>query len=331
MERILAVQGVWTVQNDVLTGALGQGFTWAYCLAGAETDSNYSVSASLKLVSGQRASVMAAFTYDANLNPTFIECLLDVQNQKLQVDLVTPTQRTTVSQKLFSLVAGSSYFVSVESGVASDGSGYVIFSVEGVEQIRIDDLSALFVAGMHGFGLWGSSATNSAVFSSVTWQSLAITQQQPSTIIQLSDVVAHLNASGPDSNNNYTVYGLTIAEAAFQAHVDFANLYINNLLGAAITSADPRYGSAKQAALDLACMRALVISMGGSMTGAFDYFLGDLRVSRAGPYAMAIKNTIEGLKEDFVRQLVNVSTVVKSADARAAGEVPTYRGGLISP
>jgi hypothetical protein len=151
------------------------------------------------------------------------------------------------------------------------------------------------------------------------------------TFIQLTDVVAQLNATGPDSNNNYTVYGLTIAQATLQAHTDFANLYMNSLLGTAIISSDFRYNSAKQAALDLACIRALVISMGGAMTGAFDYNLGDLRVSRAGPYATAIKNTVEGLKEDFVRQLVNMTTVVKVADAAAAQDVPTYRGGLVSP
>jgi hypothetical protein len=53
------------------------------------------------------------------------------------------------------------------------------------------------------------------------------------------------------------------------------------------------------AALDLACMRVLVVSSGGAMIGAFDYFLGDLRVSRAGPYAEAIERTIKGLPGGF--------------------------------
>jgi hypothetical protein len=144
-------------------------------------------------------------------------------------------------------------------------------------------------------------------------------------------VVAQLNATGPDSNNNYTVYGLTIAQTSLQAHVDFANMYITALIATVLTSADPRYPSAVQAAKDLACIRALVVSMGGSMTGAFDYFLGDLRVSRAGPYATAIKNTIAGLEDDFKRQLTNLTTVAAIADMQAQGDVPTYKGGLISP
>jgi hypothetical protein len=85
------------------------------------------------------------------------------------------------------------------------------------------------------------------------------------------------------------------------------------------------------AALDLACMRILVVSSGGALVGVFDYFLGDLRVARAGPYAEAIQRTIDGLKEDFARQIVNLSTAVKVKTAQAAEDVPTYKGGLVTP
>jgi hypothetical protein len=85
------------------------------------------------------------------------------------------------------------------------------------------------------------------------------------------------------------------------------------------------------ATLDLACIRVLVVSMGGSLVGVFDYFLGDLRVARAGPYKEAITATLQGFKDDLSRQLVNLSTAVKVQDAQASEDVPTYRGGLISP
>jgi hypothetical protein len=149
--------------------------------------------------------------------------------------------------------------------------------------------------------------------------------------VTASDVQAALNMTYDSVNKVYTVYGLTIAEASVQAHVDFANTYINALLGRDLTADDPKYPVARMAALDLACMRILVVSSGGAMIGAFDYFLGDLRVSRAGPYAEAIERTIKGFQEDFVRQLVNLTTPVKAAEATAAEEVPKYRGGLISP
>jgi hypothetical protein len=149
--------------------------------------------------------------------------------------------------------------------------------------------------------------------------------------VSASDVQAALNMTYDSVNKVYTVYGLTIAEASVNAHVDFANTYINALLGRDLTADDPKYPVARMAALDLACMRVLVVSSGGAMIGAFDYFLGDLRVARAGPYAEAIERTIKGFQEDFVRQLVNLTTPVKAAEVAAAEEVPKYRGGLISP
>lgn len=151
------------------------------------------------------------------------------------------------------------------------------------------------------------------------------------TYITVADIQAQLNASGPDANNNYTVYGLTIAAATFQAHTDYANNYINGLVGADLPTSDVRYLIAKGAAVNLACMRVLVVSSGGALAGAYDYFLGDLRVARAGPYASAIQRTIAGLREDLTKQIVNLAPVIKAAEATAAGEVPTYRGGLINP
>jgi len=151
------------------------------------------------------------------------------------------------------------------------------------------------------------------------------------SFITASDVQAHLNATYDASSHTYNVYGLTIQEAALQAHVDYANTYVTALLGKDIDTSDPRYPTAKIAALDLACMRVLVVSSGGALVGAYDYFLGDLRVARAGPYAEAIKRTIDGLREDLIRQIVNLVPAVKAAEAAAAEEVPEYRGGLINP
>jgi hypothetical protein len=147
----------------------------------------------------------------------------------------------------------------------------------------------------------------------------------------ISDIAGALNATYDSVNHTYNVYGLTIHEASFQAHLDFANTYINALLGRDLTEDDPKYPIAKMAVIDLACLRILVVSSGGAMIGAFDYFLGDLRVSRAGPYAEAIERTVKGFQEDLVRQLVNLTSPVKTAEASASEEVPRYRGGLINP
>ena len=46
----------------------------------------------------------------------------------------------------------------------------------------------------------------------------------------LSEVVTHLNATGPDSNSNYLVYGLTVSSNSVQDYVDHANTYIGSLV-----------------------------------------------------------------------------------------------------
>lgn len=151
------------------------------------------------------------------------------------------------------------------------------------------------------------------------------------TYIVIADVAAQLNAAYDATNEAYTVYGLNIAAATFLAHTDYANIYVNALLGTSLSASDPKYPIARLAALDLACIRILVVSMGGSLVGAYDYFLGDLRVARAGPYKEAITVTLQGFRDDLSRQLVNLTPVAVSFDVRSRGEVPQYRGGLVSP
>ena len=148
----------------------------------------------------------------------------------------------------------------------------------------------------------------------------------------LGEVAAHLNASGPDGKGNYTVFGLTISTPCFQSQIDHANKYLYSLVPSLQEgTSDPRLPSAELAAVDLACMRILVVSVGGALVGAYDYFLGDMRVARSGPYASAIKAAIAGYRQSFVSELQNVTTVAKSAEASAARQVPRYRGGLVSP
>lgn len=147
----------------------------------------------------------------------------------------------------------------------------------------------------------------------------------------LDEVVDHLNLTGPDNNDNFTVFGLTVSAGSVQAQVNHANKYLFSLVPGLQQPTDPRWASAELAALDLACMGILVTSVGGALVGAYDYFLGDMRVSRSGPYASAIKAAIEGYHASLISNLQNVSTVAIGAVASAARQVPRYRGGLASP
>ncbi|MGA3192469.1 MAG: hypothetical protein ABSD73_08160 [Candidatus Bathyarchaeia archaeon] len=150
------------------------------------------------------------------------------------------------------------------------------------------------------------------------------------TYIQVADVQNQLNAAF-DGVHTYTVYGLSILDATMQAHTDYANTYINGMLGRDLATTDPLYPIAKLAAVNVACLRVLVISSGGVLVGAFDYFLGDMRVIRHAPYAAALQRTIQGLKDDLVKMMINIATPVKTGDASLGSQVPTYRGGLASP
>ena len=153
-----------------------------------------------------------------------------------------------------------------------------------------------------------------------------------SSFTSLEEVVSHLNAAGPDGNGNYTVYGLPISIGSMQSHVDHANKYIASLSPSlADLPDDPRTPSAQLAALDIACLGILVTGVGGSIVGAFDYFLGDLRVSRAGPYAFAIKAAIDGYKASAESNLANLASVASSVTAKAAFRVPRYRGPELDP
>jgi hypothetical protein len=147
----------------------------------------------------------------------------------------------------------------------------------------------------------------------------------------VSDIQAQLNASYDSASLTYTVFGLPVSQAAFQAHVDYANLYVNSIVGQDLLTTDPRYNWAKMATFNLASLRILVAASGGMLLGAFDYRLGDLYITKASIGRLAFEGAVQGFRNDLLRVLVNFALPVKAAEATAAGEVPKYRGGLVSP
>jgi hypothetical protein len=85
------------------------------------------------------------------------------------------------------------------------------------------------------------------------------------------------------------------------------------------------------AALNLASLRIVVAASGGMLLGAFDYRLGDLYITKASIVRFAFEHTVQALRDELLRILVNFATPVVAAEATAKDEVPTYRGGLINP
>ena len=149
--------------------------------------------------------------------------------------------------------------------------------------------------------------------------------------ITVADIQAQLNATYDSGSLTYTVFGLSVSQASFLAHVDFANLYVNSIVGQDLQTTDPRYNWAKMAALNLASLRILVAASGGMLLGAFDYRLGDLYITKASIGRLAFEGAVQGFRNDLLRVLVNFALPVKAAEASAKDEVPTYRGGLINP
>lgn len=151
------------------------------------------------------------------------------------------------------------------------------------------------------------------------------------TYITVADVQAHLNASLDAGTLTYTVFGLSVSQVSFQAHVDYANLYVNSIVGVDLEVSNPRYGWAKVAAINLACLCVLVAASGGMLLGAFDYRLGDLYIAKASIGRLAFDNAVKGFQDELLRALMNFATPVRAAEASAKDEVPTYRGGLMNP
>ena len=155
----------------------------------------------------------------------------------------------------------------------------------------------------------------------------------PSTLPQyatVSQVMAHLNVQGPDSNGAYTVYGLPVSQQGIQAQVDHANTYISSLVQNVIPT-DPRYPFAMLAALDMACMGVLVAASGGMLIGATDYRLGDLFITKATVGKFAYQSAVASFQSDLSRVLMNFSTVAIGAKANLGEQVPRYKGALITP
>jgi hypothetical protein len=149
--------------------------------------------------------------------------------------------------------------------------------------------------------------------------------------VKVQEVASALNASYDSVSHVYTVYGLPIQEASFQAHTDYANTYANAMVGLDLETSDPRYAWARLIALNLACLRILVTASGGILQGAFDYRLGDLFITKAAVSMDVFRGAVQKFAEELAKAMANFSLVALGAEASEASEVPTYRGGIFNP
>jgi hypothetical protein len=147
--------------------------------------------------------------------------------------------------------------------------------------------------------------------------------------ITASEVANHLNAASVDSSGNYVVFGLAVSQTAFQAQVDYANLYIYSLTGQVLPLDNPRFNWAKMAALNLACLRVLVAASGGLLLGAFDYRLGDLFITKSSASRLAFETAVQGFCDELLRIMVNLTSPAQCVISTR--HVPHYRGPELDP
>ena len=139
----------------------------------------------------------------------------------------------------------------------------------------------------------------------------------------LTDVTSRLNATGPDTSNNYTVFGLQINGVAINAIIDDVNTLIGNASKAQPSNSAYEYGIV--AAKALACMHVLVVASGGSVTDANNYQVGDLSVQKATVTQMAYVGAINAFRDTYNRAVTNFTAGVEMAKAKLAHEIPHRR------
>jgi hypothetical protein len=138
-----------------------------------------------------------------------------------------------------------------------------------------------------------------------------------------------LNASYVDASGNYTIFGLAVSQTSLQAHVDYANLYVNSVVGQGLTETDERYNWAKMVALNLACLRVLGAASGGLLFGAFDYRLGDMFITKGSASRLAFETAFQGFRNELLRVIVNLTCPVQSVNSTR--HIPHYRGPELNP
>jgi hypothetical protein len=155
-----------------------------------------------------------------------------------------------------------------------------------------------------------------------------------SPTVTFDNIVSFLNATadGITPTRTLTFYKDTISEASVTQHITSAGDYLHFFLGDGVwNTTDPVTAPAVQR-LFLFYAAAMVLSVlcGGLIITGFDITMSDLTLRRSerGQVYMKLVETFMGEARMLANQLYRVAIV---KEAEAAGEVPTYRGGVVSP
>src|SRR4030042_5557381 len=166
MEQVETLQGNWNVEAaGSLKGTVIE--ENARCVVGSELDTDYEVFATVKPVTGTAVGIYVFFTYGDEHEERFIRCVLDPINHKLTIEGGYNGNVVILAHKTQTLALNVDYTVSVYAKRESDETTSVLFYLNGVIQLRIEDLSTIYATGLHGFLVEGTEETDNALFSNI--------------------------------------------------------------------------------------------------------------------------------------------------------------------
>jgi len=172
MSYFKTLTGTWSKIDEVLKGVVDSSLT-ARCITGSETDTNYELTATIKIANGKGA-VIVFFTYDEDWLEHYIEMVLDPTAKKVTLDGVirnvdgSEKSRQTLASRNMEIQIGTNYDIRIVTKTLEDGSRAVYGFINDFQVVYAEDLAPPFVSGMHGFECLGTENQYSE-FSNVTF------------------------------------------------------------------------------------------------------------------------------------------------------------------
>jgi len=156
MELFETKLGKWILETS---GELHGEGTRAYAVAGEETDVNYTVQATLRIVKGTKASIIG---FHISL-PTekYVEFVLDSVTNKVLLDKMEGITRTNLKEQAYTIKINTDYVCEL-----SITATFITCKINGAVVIKQVPPTG-YVAGKYGFGHDGTLATDYSLFNKI--------------------------------------------------------------------------------------------------------------------------------------------------------------------
>jgi len=135
--------------------------------------------------------------------------------------------------------------------------------------------------------------------------------------VSSSEVRDYVGASYDATARKYTVMGLDLVEAVFDAQIKNADDVIRGFVGQLDTNTG-KYLLAKSCALNLASLRVLVVASGGFVTvaaGNVNYKLGDLAISKGEIVKAAVDYAVKNYEARYNEYLLKITSGANRIDS----------------